>query len=106
MQRTAMNLATQQNCEQLTKGMLYLGRFWTAQAVMVHESETSVLLLTEDAKQKSSADGKHRVAVKLMKNEKEWRREQDMRKMCLPIDKHVVRILESCVDKKAMQSTF
>ena len=73
---------------------------------MVHESETSIIILTEDGKQKRSMEGERRVAVKLMKSEKEWRREQDMRKMYLPIDKHVVNILESCVDKKAMQSAF
>ena len=55
MQRTAMNVATQQNCMLLEKGMLYLGRLWTAEAVMVHESEMSILLLTEDVKQRSSA---------------------------------------------------
>ena len=172
MQRTAMNVATKQNCTLLEKGMLYLGRFWTAEAVMVHESETSTILLTEDVKQKSSAaafvkadvgkevtiegdavkigsmrrdirwgvakhhdcmgtiksveetykgkvkledgqefenggaEGERRIALKLMKNEEEWHREQDMRKTSLPIDKHVIEMLESCVDKMAMQSVF
>ena len=41
-QRTAMNVATQQSRVLLEKGMLYLGRYETADAVMIHESETSL----------------------------------------------------------------
>ena len=93
--------------------------------VLIHESETSLILLAEDIRQKSIDGAKNKnsgwfftvddhteeveqksekVAIKLMKNEEEWQREQDMR-MSLSIDV-VVKILDVIVDQKAMDSGF
>ena len=44
-QRTAMNVATQHNRRLLEIGMLYLGRYETAEAILIHESGMAYIVM-------------------------------------------------------------
>ena len=93
-QRLATNMATQQHRELLECRMLYLGRYRTSEATVIHDSETSLIIIAEDL------ESKRGVAIKLMAHEDQWLREMNMRQTqeATFLGSHVLEILDVFID--------
>ena len=96
-QRLAINVATLKNRQHLERCMLYLERYRMTDAVTVHDSDTTLILIAEDVKRE------RRVALKLMADEAGWQREISMRAMqrAAQLSLHILELLDSFIDEKA-----
>ena len=68
-----MDMATERNRGAMEDRLLFLKTYRTDGGVVVHDSETCLVIIAEDVPKQQ------RVALKLMEDAEQWQREKDMR---------------------------